>query len=177
MSCRYFEDLRQFIIHTMPQHLQPQLLTSLNSRLPPSLLSKFSQLPPSMEASLGPPSMISYKNIFQTDIKPPKPGSKLDKFHQKWRSFNEVDGWKMKFMNDSLEDEWVERTFGESWGMMSTWKGLYRGVLKADLLRYLLVLVEGGVYSDIDVSSSFRPPLSHPGRDGIQVSSDFSCYS
>lgn len=105
-----------------------------------------------MNVSLGPPSMISYKNIFQTDIAPPQPGSSLDKLHQKWRTFNKVDGWKMRFMNDSLGDQWVSRMFGESWGMMNTWKGLYRGVLKADLLRYLLVLIEGGVYSDMDVS-------------------------
>lgn len=149
---RYFEELRQFIIETMPQDLQPKLLTSLYSRLPPALRSHFPNLSPEMIVSLGPPSMISYKNIFQTDIDLPRPGSKLARFQQKWRSFNEVDGWKMRFMDDSTGEEWVEKTFGESWEMMWTWKGLYRGVLKADLLRYLVVFIEGGVYSDMDVS-------------------------
>lgn len=153
----------------MPQHLQPKLLTSLYSRLPPSLLPSFPQLIPSLNVSLGPPSMISYKNIFQTDIKSPRLGGKLDRFHQKWRSFNEVDGWEMKFMDDSKGDEWVGKTFAESWGMMSTWKGLYRGVLKADLLRYLLVFIEGGVYSDMDVSAS--PPCS-PGSGETPPRSD-----
>lgn len=113
--------------------------------------------------------MISYKNIFQTDINLPARGTKLDKFHQKWRSFNEVDGWGMKFMDDTFGDQWVQETFGDSWGMMSTWKGLYRGVLKADLLRYLLVFIEGGVYSDMDVSlGSF--PIAHRRPHASQLS-------
>ena len=55
-------------------------------------------------------------------------------------------------MDDAAGEGWVDKTFGESWGMMGTWKGLYRGVLKADLLRYLMLFIEGGVYSDMDVS-------------------------
>ena len=50
-----------------------------------------------------------------------------------------------------MAQEWVEENFRAS-DVEWAWGYMHRGVLRADFLRYLLPLVEGGVYSDVDVS-------------------------
>jgi mannosyltransferase OCH1-like enzyme len=101
--------------------------------------------------------MVAYKNIFQTDFKEP------GELTQKWRDMNAADGWKLDWYDDARSEAWVRETFEsaeeiEKGGVWWAYDYFKRGVLKADLLRYLLPLVKGGVYADVDVSSSRTTP-------------------
>lgn len=140
----------------MPRSVQPQLLTSLHVHLTPALTGHIAPLDEIDRVKLGPPAMISYKNIYQTDKTALDPESESGRFHRQWRDFNEIDGWTMRFMNDTQGDDWVRDNFGTT-VIRKTWDDLHRGVLKADLLRYLLILLRGGVYSDVDVSAADSP--------------------
>jgi alpha 1,6-mannosyltransferase len=94
--------------------------------------------------------MTMYRNIFQTDKRPPGDLS------NEWAEMNKADGWVLDFYTDERAQEWVDETFADDEGVRSVkWAYDYmkRGVLKADFLRYLLPLVKGGVYSDTDVSN------------------------
>ncbi|KIJ45767.1 glycosyltransferase family 32 protein [Sphaerobolus stellatus SS14] len=83
------------------------------------------------------PKTIYQTNDVQTDSKNTR----------SWRALN--DGYNYRFMNDDEADEWVRKKFGGS-DIEWTWDHLPHIVMKTDFLRYLLLLVEGGVYSDID---------------------------
>lgn len=174
MECRYYDVLRRFI-YTLPTSQQPALLASLQSRIPPRRARNFaeSSLNSSLvDMDLGAPSMISYKTIHQTNRHHPIPGSQESELSDAWSRLNRADGWKVKFKDDVEGHEWVKSHF-EGTSVWSTWSAMDRGVLKADLLRYLLILVEGGVYTDADVSGSTLAPqwffsgvLTKVGADG-----------
>lgn len=97
-------------------------------------------------------SVWDYKTIFMTDQTQPPSA-------QEWADEN--PGWIVNFLSDAAAEEFVDTTFPPanprkdsnghvvtdiSW----TWQFMTRAVLKADLLRYLLPLVKGGMYVDAD---------------------------
>lgn len=96
-----------------------------------------------------PGPMISYKNIFQTD-REPAPDAK-----KKWEAKNRADGWQVDFYDDERAQSWMEEHFAGS-RVEWAWDAMKRGVLRADFLRYMLPLVKGGVYVDVDVSHNAR---------------------
>jgi mannosyltransferase OCH1-like enzyme len=66
-------------------------------------------------------------------------------------------------LTDDAADAYVHTHFAHSASLIHLWETLPKPVLRADLLRYLLMLSHGGVYSDIDTSclapiSSWIPP-------------------
>ncbi|KAL1413712.1 hypothetical protein Q8F55_001494 [Vanrija albida] len=143
----FFKRLHDFALR-MPYSLQPALLASLHAHLPPA----HSNLLPAPENPPEPPqdpAMVSYKNIFQTDFKEP------GELTQKWRDMNAPDGWTLDWYDDARSEAWVRDVFApaeeiEGGGVWWAYDYFTRGVLKADLLRYLLPLVKGGVYADVD---------------------------
>lgn len=92
-------------------------------------------------------AMVDYKTIWQTD----KTMESMGDDSQEWLRQNEADGWTLNFLDDAAAAEWVKQKFVGG-DVIWTWEYMTRGVLQADFLRYLLPLVEGGVYSDADVS-------------------------
>lgn len=142
----YFTLLHDFA-SALPSSIATPLLYSLHRHLPPShsnLLPEPPEKPP-----LSPPSMISYKTIHQTD----KSKDQMTDETKEWIRVNKNDGWQLSFMDDSDAWEWVQAAFGGS-DVEWAWSYMHRGVLRADFLRYLLPLIRGGVYSDVDVSDS-----------------------
>ena len=91
--------------------------------------------------------MISYQTIHQTD----KSVKTKSWETEEWVRMNEKDGWKLNFLDDDMALKWVKERFTGS-DVLWAWEYMHRGVLRADFLRYLLPLLEGGVYSDVDVS-------------------------
>ena len=91
--------------------------------------------------------MIAYKTIHQTD----KTLKTMKDQTQTWIELNKADGWSLHRSDDAMAWEWVGNTFAGS-DVEWAWNYMHRGVLRADLLRYLRLLVDGGVYSDVDVS-------------------------
>ncbi len=61
--------------------------------------------------------------------------------------------FEVEFLTDSSADRWVQHTFGGTHpDLVEVFLGLTVPIVKADLLRYLLLWAEGGVYNDLDVS-------------------------
>jgi alpha 1,6-mannosyltransferase len=150
LTYRYFRQLHDFVSKLSPS-IAPPLFNSLYNHLPSSL-SSF--LPRPDKVDLGPPSMISYKTIWQTDKT-----NVLNADMKEWIKMNDKDGWSLNFLDDNDAWEWVRANF-EGTDVEWAWSYMHRGVLRADFLRYLLPLIEGGVYSDVDVSVESALPWS-----------------
>lgn len=114
------------------------------------------------EAALAP--MRDFKTIFQTDKNETMSGA---------RWVEENPGWTLDFYDDADADRFVRDTFPaaeppkdknghEVEDVAWAWGALKRGVLKADLLRYLLPLVKGGVYVDTDTTPT--APIAEWGQ-------------
>lgn len=62
-------------------------------------------------------------------------------------------GYQHTLLTDDSADDFVTRTFSaERPDIVEAYLGLSVPIFKADLLRYLLLFAEGGVYTDLDVS-------------------------
>lgn len=59
--------------------------------------------------------------------------------------------YEHEFMTDTSGDSWVQKTFATH-PIVETYLNLTIPILKADLLRYLLLFANGGVYFDLDVT-------------------------
>jgi hypothetical protein len=66
------------------------------------------------------------------------------------------DEWSLKMPDlevmaygDAQLDEWVAQRFGGT-GLQDIWNRLPRAVLKSDVFRYLVLLLDGGIYADSD---------------------------
>ncbi|KAI0879892.1 glycosyltransferase family 32 protein [Annulohypoxylon maeteangense] len=128
------------------------------------------------------PSMPNYSGVLKRDTTPRKAadskalGGFPRKIWQTWKidpfSFEERDsttaktwttrnpGFRYEVLTDSNDMNYVEEQFGPSGFNREDIIDLYRSVnatiIKADLLRYLIMYAEGGVYADIDVEA-LRP--------------------
>lgn len=86
----------------------------------------------------------AHKTIWQTD-------KNQDRLYSdavnSWKDNGE--GWTWKFMNDGEALGYVKRRLGTS-RIAEVYNSLPNGILHSDMLRYLLMYVEGGIYSDVD---------------------------
>ena len=78
------------------------------------------------------------------------------------------------FLTDTSADAWVADTFGATHpDLVVSYRDLRVPILKADLLRYLLLFAEGGVWSDLDVSCDAALPIREwiplPYRDTVNL--------
>lgn len=80
------------------------------------------------------------------DLNPTK-YPQLFRLQNSWQSSG--SGWKYKFYTDELARFYIEKNFPVRF--LDAYDALIPGAYKADLFRYLVLLKEGGVYSDIDV--------------------------
>lgn len=65
--------------------------------------------------------------------------------------------YKSELMTDRSGDFYVKENFAFRPDIVETYLALPFPILKADLLRYLLLLAEGGIWSDLDVSCEAIP--------------------
>lgn len=84
--------------------------------------------------------------IWSSDKKAP-PGS----WAAKWKEM----GFDPNFLDDAAAEAWVASNWAGT-PVKQVWDNMPRFILKVDLLRYLLVLLEGGTWSDMDTV-----PLMH----------------
>jgi mannosyltransferase OCH1-like enzyme len=89
-----------------------------------------------------------------------------------WTAMN--PGYRYEVLTDGNDMNYVETHFGPSGfnrlDIVSTYRSLTAQIVKADLLRYLVMYVEGGVYADIDVEAmkpvdTFIPANRYNPRD------------
>ncbi|KAL1882841.1 hypothetical protein Daus18300_000479 [Diaporthe australafricana] len=87
--------------------------------------------------------------------------------------------YRYEFFSDPSADYWVEQTFSSTRpDIVEIYLSLTIPILKADLLRYLLLYVEGGVWSDLDVSCEGIPidewiPEEHRNKTSLLVGWEF----
>lgn len=83
----------------------------------------------------------------------------LDKDAMEWadgcRSKN--PGYTAEYMMDQNIDDWVRRSFAHRPDVVETYLNLSVPILKADLLRYMLLHHEGGMWLDLDVECGDVP--------------------
>ncbi|WVQ93038.1 hypothetical protein IAU59_000102 [Kwoniella sp. CBS 9459] len=156
----YFTRLYEFAL-SLPMVLHTPLLDSLYAHAPPRYPSTVPSPPFMPDYKKPSPAMISYKTIHQTD----KTFNPENELTQEWKQLNAADGWELNFLDDNAAQGWVERLFRAS-QVEWAWHFMHRGVLKADFLRYLLPMVLGGVYSDVDT----RPirPIEQWGHTNVE---------
>ncbi|KAH8908311.1 hypothetical protein BR93DRAFT_876274 [Coniochaeta sp. PMI_546] len=70
---------------------------------------------------------------------------------------NNNPAYRLEYMTDHSADDYVKQTFAAHPDIVNTYLSLSVPILKADLLRYLILFAEGGVYSDLDVSCEGTP--------------------
>lgn len=72
-----------------------------------------------------------------------------------WTSLN--PGYRYEVLTDGNDLHYVETHFGPNGlnrpDIVNMYRSLSATIIKADLLRYLMMYVEGGVYADIDVEA------------------------
>ncbi|KAJ9108255.1 hypothetical protein QFC19_002503 [Naganishia cerealis] len=68
---------------------------------------------------------------------------------QRWRSLHR--GWKLRKFDDDGLDAWVADNFGGT-RAEELWRLLPRPVLKTDIFRYMVMMLEGGIYTDSDTA-------------------------
>lgn len=88
------------------------------------------------------------RTVWQTD----RAGETWGSFAVKtWREHHAPDeGWAYHLLTNEGADAWVREHLPFGTRLRYLWDSLGVGILKADVLRYLLLLVHGGVYSDTD---------------------------
>ncbi|KAK7980931.1 hypothetical protein PG989_013388 [Apiospora arundinis] len=62
-------------------------------------------------------------------------------------------GYQYRLVGRQWSDDYVERHFADDRALLETYRSLSQHGLKSDILRYLLLAREGGVYTDIDTVS------------------------
>ncbi|WWC91016.1 uncharacterized protein L201_005956 [Kwoniella dendrophila CBS 6074] len=161
-TIEYFQRLHDFAL-SLPLALHSPLLTSLFYHAPPNQPKLVPAHPTISNENIQPKpnSMISYKYIHQTD-KEYDPSNELQK---QWERINKPDGWSIHFLDDQQAHDWMLKWFRRS-DVEFAWDYMHRGVLKADFLRYLLPLVMGGVYSDVDTQP--LRPIEQWGQHSVE---------
>ena len=161
----YAADLRS--IHT------EFFTTAKTDVLLPRVLSHLSLLPSIRSGTLP-------KNIYTTDLVPPSEFP--DQFHS-WAEMNPE--WQVNFVSEDAMDEWLESRFPSGDGITREMKALRggRGIVRADLFRYILhpsfgpadsvrylvLLLHGGVYTDTDTACIRSIPewAEHPDEPSV----------
>ncbi|PWN48379.1 hypothetical protein IE53DRAFT_293655, partial [Violaceomyces palustris] len=140
-------------------HLASMLASSLkNTRHKPNSAELYRHAP-SYSSSSQPPSKVP-RMMWSSDKVPPSPG---------WERLWKEKGFEPHFLNDQMAEDWVENNFRGT-DVKRAWDRLPRTILKADLLRYLLLLVEGGTWSDMDTVPMMDVDLW--SKDAVPLSVD-----
>lgn len=77
---------------------------------------------------------------------------KTDLVPKKWQSFVKTvqelnPDWEYRLWSDEDNDKFVEEEFPE---FVDTFRGFSRNIMRADVIRYLIMYKVGGVYLDLD---------------------------
>jgi mannosyltransferase OCH1-like enzyme len=66
-------------------------------------------------------------------------------------------GYHVEFMTDESSDEYVKKAFAWRPDIVENYLGLTVPIFKADILRYLLLFDQGGIWSDLDITCQGVP--------------------
>lgn len=86
--------------------------------------------------------------------------------------------YQAKFITDVEADEYVQKAFASRPDIIEGFLGLAIPILKADLLRYMLLYNQGGIWSDLDITCEGVPiddwiPPQFKANTGVVVGWEF----
>ncbi|OCF54827.1 hypothetical protein L486_07482 [Kwoniella mangroviensis CBS 10435] len=109
------------------------------------------------------------KDIYTTSMEDP---DKLPDQFDSWTKENKDHN--VRFVDDNGIDDWLEEALSPASGVGKEMKWLKDegrwGVVRSDLFRYLVLLLNGGIYTDTD-TACIRP-ISEWGKNPIKYQSD-----
>ena len=146
---RYVDVLKQTMAQHIPSQAARQALADHLARIehPDPAVTQAHSIEAHPSASSYPsPNSIVPPTIWSSDGKP-APSAWFTKWSQM--------GFEPKFLDDAGAEDWI-KTHYDNTSVKHMWDSMPRFILKADLLRYLLMLDEGGTWSDMDTV-----PLMH----------------
>lgn len=165
---------------------QNQSLSEPNKRI-----MEESQLPPSSPTSSLPGTTTAQQPIYPA-IPPPLPshiprklwykmgpkGISDDSREQIQNCLKRNPTYRHEFLSDTTAELYVRENYGYRPDVVDAYVALTVPILKADLLRYLILYAEGGVWSDLDVSCEGIPikkfiPDEYLDRTGLVVGLEF----
>lgn len=79
-------------------------------------------------------------------------------------------GWEYRFYNDNDAAAFLQRHFPPA--VFEAYQALIPGAFKADLFRYCVLLIAGGIYADVDIHLESTLDLSIPPNVGFMVPID-----
>jgi alpha 1,6-mannosyltransferase len=86
--------------------------------------------------------------------------------------------YQVRFLDDSSDDDYVRTAFSSRPDIVEMYLGLNVPIFKADILRYLLLYDQGGIWSDLDISCEGIPidswiPAEYKDSAGLVVGWEF----
>ncbi|WWC92083.1 uncharacterized protein L201_007037 [Kwoniella dendrophila CBS 6074] len=146
----YIDQLKEFSSIVFPKTISENLLNGIKTYLgnsSPWLTNK--------DQSLGlgeKENWDSNKKIWQTDKYTLSQNKLQSKEIKSWKDGNaQNEGWDWDLLTDIDADKYVNKKLSGS-RFKVIWDNLPSGILRSDTLRYLLILLEGGIYSDTDTT-------------------------
>ncbi|KAK6218827.1 U4/U6 x U5 tri-snRNP complex subunit Prp1 [Pestalotiopsis sp. IQ-011] len=104
----------------------------------------------------------------------------LSTYAKEWTDscINQNPGYSVEFMTDETGDAFVNANFASHPDILEVYNALTVPILKADMLRYMLLYVEGGVWFDLDASCEGTPisdwvPAAHADEAQLVVGWEF----
>ncbi|WVN89581.1 uncharacterized protein L203_104808 [Cryptococcus depauperatus CBS 7841] len=143
----YRKHLKKFINAAWPRSMQPLLLKGLNHFTLPSFTGE-------KTGGQGDYDWDKEKYVWQTDKDMRHAESKEVASWKEGIATNE--GWQWDLVTDKDANRWMKKYFSGS-RIMDIWDNLPPGILRSDTLRYLLLLLRGGIYTDTD-TVLLKPP-------------------
>ncbi|SNX84346.1 related to Alpha-1,6-mannosyltransferase [Melanopsichium pennsylvanicum] len=156
---RYVSVLKDTLSNHIPSQSARQALSNQLARIDHPIPAPTSAQVAETTASYPNPQSIVPPTIWSSDGKP-APAA----WFTKWSTM----GFEPKFLDDVDAEKWVNTHFANT-SVKALWDAMPRFILKADLLRYLLLLEEGGTWSDMDTV-----PLMHRAnwtKDAVPLAS------
>jgi alpha 1,6-mannosyltransferase len=130
--------------------------------------------PASQAAQLPPPNSIPKKLWYKLGP------NGLNNETKEWTNscIESNPNYKHEFMDDKSSDWFVQKAFEHRPDLVDTYLNLSIPILKADLLRYLLLFDKGGIWSDLDVACEGVPidewiPQKYKNNAGLVVGWEF----
>ncbi|KAL3476172.1 hypothetical protein BJX99DRAFT_270608 [Aspergillus californicus] len=101
------------------------------------------------QARMSPPEYDAEKTIWQISLDPSGHVRERGADSLAFERVNE--GWEYNIISSTTAQSFLENTFSDIPSLLTTYTSYPRDVLRADLLRYLLLWYHGGFYADLDV--------------------------
>lgn len=178
---RFFPNPLAFITATQPVTAPPPP--------PPMTISTPQYEPPHDATEISPPAKLMPRTTTAPRASPTQIPKKLwykvgpqgmSVEMRKWTDtcIDNNPGYRVEFLTDRSGDDYVKQTFASRPDVVRTYLALNIPIIKADLLRYLLLFAEGGIWSDLDVSCNYVPidewvPARYAGKADLVVGWEF----